>query len=209
MSNSSQSDAPLLIVGLGNPGAKYDRTRHNVGFDVIDTLAQRWQIALRENSRFKGVFGQGNGPKGLKLSLLKPSTYMNRSGESVRAVVDWYKILPSQILVVYDDMDLPLGRLRLRLKGSAGGHNGMRSLIQHLGTQDFPRLRLGIDSPKSNRVVQPDTVSYVLGRFTPTEQPIVTEILALAADASEYAIKQGVEKAMNVYNRKAAELTPT
>ena len=209
MSNPPQPDSPLLIVGLGNPGAKYDRTRHNVGFDVVDTLAQRWQIPVREQSRFKGLFGQGIGPKGRKLLLLKPSTYMNRSGESVRAVLDWYKLLPSQILVVYDDMDLPLGRLRLRLKGSAGGHNGMRSLIQHLGTQDFPRLRLGIDSPKSNRVIQPDTVSYVLGRFTPVEQPIVTEVLALAADASEYAIKQGVEKAMNVYNRKAVELTPT
>lgn len=198
---------PALIVGLGNPGAKYDRTRHNVGFDVIDILASRWQIPLRENSRFKGYFGQGLGPKGGKLSLLKPTTYMNRSGDAVRAVIDWYKFVPSSVLVIYDDMDLPLGRLRLRLKGSAGGHNGMRSLIQQLGTQAFPRLRLGIDSPKSNRVIESDTVSYVLGRFMPPEQKIVTEVLELAADAAEYAMKQGVEKAMNVYNRKAVEST--
>ena len=198
---------PALIVGLGNTGANYDRPRHNVGFDVIDILASRWQIPLRENSRFKGYFGQGLGPKGGKLSLLKPTTYMNRSGDAVRAVIDWYKFVPGSVLVIYDDMDLPLGRLRLRLKGSAGGHNGMRSLIQHLGTQEFPRLRLGIDSPKSNRVIQSDTVSYVLGRFMPPEQKIVTEVLELAADAAEYAMKQGVEKAMNVYNRKAVEST--
>ncbi len=198
-------DGLALIVGLGNPGAKYERTRHNVGFDVIDILARRWQIPVRDNSRFKGCFGQGAGPNGLKLSLLKPTTFMNRSGDSVRAVVDWYKFSPQSVLVIYDDMDLPLGRLRLRLKGSAGGHNGMRSLIQQLGTQEFPRLRLGIDSPKSNSIGQSDTVSFVLSRFMPTEQKIVTEALELAADASEYAMKQGIEKAMNVYNPKTVE----
>lgn len=196
-------DYPTLIVGLGNPGTKYDRTRHNVGFDVIDMLADRWTIPLKEQKRFKGLFGQGLGPQGIKLSLLKPTTYMNRSGDAVRAVLDWFKLSTQSILVVYDDMDLPVGRLRLRLKGSAGGHNGMRSLIQQLGTQDFSRLRLGIDSPKSNRVQGLDPVSYVLGKFSPQEQKVMRNILELAADATEYAIKNGVEKSMNRYNQKS------
>lgn len=197
------SGTPLLVVGLGNPGSKYDRTRHNVGFDVIDCLAQRWSIPLRSEKRFKGELGQGIGPKGLKLTMLKPTTYMNKSGESVRSVLDWYKWSPQSILVIYDDMDLPVGKIRLRKAGSAGGHNGMRSLIACLGTQEFPRLRLGIDSPKSNRVVQSDTISYVLGRFSPPEQKIIHEVTNLAADAVETSMKLEFETAMNRYNRQS------
>ncbi|MCM1982734.1 aminoacyl-tRNA hydrolase [Lyngbya confervoides] len=197
-----EQQTPLLVVGLGNPGQKYEKTRHNVGFEVVDLLAQRWGIALREERRLKGQWGQGQGPAGQPLALLKPTTYMNRSGAAVRAVLDWYKWPAQSVLAVYDDMDLPLGRLRLRLSGSAGGHNGMRSLISCLGTQDFPRLRLGIDSPKCPRVTDADTVSYVLGRFTAAEQGIVTEILARAADAVECALQQGVPKAMNRYNQQ-------
>ena len=197
------SETPLLIVGLGNPGSKYDRTRHNVGFDVIDCLAQRWGIVLRSEKRFKGDLGQGLGPKGLKLTLLKPTTFMNKSGESARAVLDWYKWSPQSVLVIYDDMDLPVGKIRMRKSGSAGGHNGMRSLIACLGTQDFPRLRLGIDSPKSNRVLQSDTISYVLGRFSPPEQKIMHEVMNLSADAVEVSIKQGIEIAMNRYNSQS------
>jgi PTH1 family peptidyl-tRNA hydrolase len=192
--------SPLLIVGLGNPGSKYDRTRHNVGFEVIDCLAKRWNISLGSEKRFKGDWGQGLGPKGLKLTLLKPTTFMNKSGESVRLVLDWYKWLPQTALVIYDDMDLPVGKIRLRQSGSAGGHNGMRSLIACLGTQEFPRLRLGIDSPKSNRVVESDTISYVLGRFAPPEQKIIDEVTELSADAVETSIKLGFEIAMNRYN---------
>ena len=194
---------PLLMVGLGNPGSKYDRTRHNVGFDVIDCLAKRWNIPLRPEKRFKGEIGQGLGPKGVKLTLLKPTTFMNKSGESVRAVLDWYKWSPQSVLVIYDDMDLPVGKIRLRQSGSAGGHNGMRSLIACLGTQDFPRLRLGIDSPKSNRVVQSDTISYVLGRFAPSEHKMITEVTEICADAVETSLKLGFEIAMNRYNRKS------
>ncbi|HEY9645544.1 MAG TPA: aminoacyl-tRNA hydrolase, partial [Chroococcidiopsis sp.] len=139
---------PTLIVGLGNPGAKYDQTRHNIGFDVVDALARRWQIGLTENRKFQGIFGEGFAPNRDKIRLLKPQTYMNLSGQSIRAVVDWFKLSPEAVLIVYDDMDLPLGKLRMRLSGSAGGHNGMKSAIAHLGTQDFPRLRIGIGSPK-------------------------------------------------------------
>lgn len=192
--------SPLLIVGLGNPGSKYDRTRHNVGFEVIDCLAKRWNIPIGSEKRFKGDWGQGLGPKGLKLILLKPTTFMNKSGESVRLVLDWYKWLPQTALVIYDDMDLPVGKIRLRQSGSAGGHNGMRSLIACLGTQEFPRLRLGIDSPKTNRVVESDTISYVLGRFAPPEQKIIDEVTELSADAVETSIKLGFEIAMNRYN---------
>lgn len=192
---------PQLIVGLGNPGAKYDRTRHNIGFDVVDALARTWQIGLSENRKFHGTFGEGLGPKSLKVRLLKPLTYMNNSGQAIRAVSDWYKIPPESILVIYDDMDLPVGKLRLRLSGSAGGHNGMKSTIAHLGTQTFPRLRVGIGSAKD---VHPDkdTVSHVLGHFSPGEAPIVTEVLKLAVDAVELSIKQGVEKAMSLFNNR-------
>lgn len=197
------NQTPLLIVGLGNPGQKYDRTRHNVGFDVIDCLSKRWSIPLKSEKRFKGELGQGLGPKGIKLTLLKPTTFMNRSGESVRAVMDWYKWSPESVLVIYDDMDLPIGKMRLRKSGSAGGHNGMRSLIACLGTQDFPRLRLGIDNPKSDRVLSSDTVSYVLGRFAPPEQKIIDEVTELCADAVETTVKLGFDAAMNRYNSRS------
>lgn len=125
---------PQLIVGLGNPEPKYDQTRHNIGFAAVDALARSWQIALSENRKFQGVFGEGRGPKADKIRLLKPLTYMNRSGQAIRAVTDWYKLPPESVLVIYDDMDLPLGKIRLRLSGSAGGHNGMKSAIAHLSS---------------------------------------------------------------------------
>ncbi|MBD2311970.1 aminoacyl-tRNA hydrolase [Desertifilum sp. FACHB-1129] len=198
---------PQLIVGLGNPGAKYERTRHNIGFDVVDALAKTWQISLAENKRFQGIFGEGLGPKD-KIRLLKPLTYMNLSGQAIRAVVDWYKLPPTSVLIVYDDMDLPVGRIRLRLSGSAGGHNGMKSAIAHLGTQDFPRLRVGIGSPKaaSASVKESDTVSFVLGKFSPEEQKLMPEVIQGAIAATEVSLKQGVEKAMSLYNgRNVAE----
>lgn len=196
---------PQLIVGLGNPGAKYDRTRHNVGFDVVDALSRSWQIGLSENRKFQGLFGEGIGPKATKIRLLKPLTYMNKSGQAIRAVLDWYKLPPESVLVVYDDMDLPVGKLRLRLSGSAGGHNGMKSTIAHLGTQSFPRLRIGIGSAKE---VHPDkdTVSHVLGHFSPKEAAVMAEVLNLAVDAIELSLKQGIEKAMSLYNNRSVSL---
>jgi PTH1 family peptidyl-tRNA hydrolase len=199
---SLRAGPPLgLIVGLGNPGAKYAQTRHNIGFELVDRLAQRWQIPLSEQRRFQGIFGEGV-IAGQRLRLLKPNTFMNKSGQSVRAVLDWYKLPPTEVLVLYDDMDLPVGKLRLRLGGSAGGHNGMRSLITHLGTQDFPRLRVGI-SKGTNVGAAKDTISHVLGRFTPEEQRILPEVLDMAADAIELAVRKGVEKSMSLYNGRA------
>jgi len=192
---------PQLIVGLGNPGAKYDRTRHNIGFDVVDLLAQYWHITLTEQKKFHGLFGEGLTPGG-KIRLLKPQTFMNNSGQSMRSVIDWYKLPPESVLVIYDDMDLPIGKIRMRLSGSAGGHNGMKSAIAHLGTQNFPRLRIGIGSAKTDKGDK-DTVSHVLGKFAPSEAAIMTEVVQLAADSVEYSLKHGVEKAMSLFNNRA------
>ncbi|MBO9999269.1 MAG: aminoacyl-tRNA hydrolase [Cyanobacteria bacterium SID2] len=189
---------PQLVVGLGNPEPKYDRTRHNIGFAAIDALARSWQIPLSEQRKFKGEFGEGTAT-GQKIRLLKPLTYMNRSGESIHAVVNWYKLTPESVLVVYDDMDLPVGRIRLRLTGSAGGHNGMKSTISHLGTQKFPRLRVGIGRPN---LVGNNSVSHVLGKFSPQENEIVSDVLYLVRDAIETSLKEGVEKAMSLYNNR-------
>jgi PTH1 family peptidyl-tRNA hydrolase len=193
---------PSLIVGLGNPEDKYERTRHNIGFDAVDSLARGWQFSWQQNRRFQGMFAEGRGPQGSKVLLLKPLTYMNRSGQSVRAVMDWYKLSPESLLVIYDDMDLPLGRLRLRLGGSAGGHNGMKSIISHLGSQNFPRLRIGIG--KSDRKTA--TISHVLGKFAPQEAQLVPQVLQLAVEAVEMSLKQGVQKAMSLYNNRTVEL---
>jgi PTH1 family peptidyl-tRNA hydrolase len=189
---------PQLIVGLGNPEPQYDKTRHNIGFDAADALARTWQISWSENRRFQALFGEGRGLKGNKIRLLKPLTYMNRSGQAIRAATDWYKLPPESVLIIYDDMDLPVGRLRLRLSGSAGGHNGMKSAIAHLGTQNFPRLRIGIGKSSADK----DTVSHVLGKFSPRETQIMSEVLQLTIDAVELSLKQGVEKAMSLYNSR-------
>lgn len=139
---------PQLIVGLGNPEPKYDQTRHNIGFAAVDALARSWRISLSENRKFQGAIGEGRSPNADKIRLLKPLTYMNRSGQAIRAVTDWYKLQPESVLIIYDDMDLSLGKIRLRLSGSAGGHNGMKSAIAHLSTQNFPACGLVLVNPK-------------------------------------------------------------
>ena len=187
---------PELIVGLGNPEPKYDNTRHNIGFNAVDELAKVWQLDLKENKRFQGLFAEGVAPGGKKIRLLKPLTYMNRSGQSVRAVTDWYKLEPQSVLVIYDDMDLPVGRLRIRFTGSAGGHNGMKSIISHLGNKDFPRLRIGIGKSE----VEKQTISHVLGKFAPAESKIIEEVLYISVKAIELGIKEGIEQSMNRYN---------
>jgi PTH1 family peptidyl-tRNA hydrolase len=197
---------PQLIVGLGNPGSKYDRTRHNIGFEAVDALAHRWNITLAENRKFQGMYGEGVTAGSVKVRLLKPQTYMNNSGQAIRAVLDWYKLPPESVLIVYDEMDLPVGKVRLRLSGSAGGHNGMKSAIAHLGTQSFPRLRIGIGSAKEVRA-DGDAVSHVLGRFAPDEVPVMAAVLDLVADAIDLSLKQGVEKAMNLYNNRTIPTT--
>jgi PTH1 family peptidyl-tRNA hydrolase len=193
---------PQLIVGLGNPGAKYDKTRHNIGFEAIDMLARSWGISMSENRKFQAVFGEGRGPHGEKIRLLKPLTYMNLSGQSIRAATDWFKLPPESVLVIYDDMDLAVGKIRLRLSGSAGGQKGMKSAIAHLGTQNFPRLRIGIDSPK-NFASDKDSVSHVLGQFSKAEAQIMSEVLQMVLSAVELSLRQGIAKAMSLYNSRS------
>ena len=203
MANSTNLFVPKLIVGLGNPEQKYDKTRHNIGFDAVDSLARSWQASWQENRRFQALFAEVNQPKVGKIYLLKPLTYMNLSGQSVRAVLDWYKLKPESVLVIYDDMDLPLGKLRLRLSGSAGGHNGIKSIISHLGEQNFPRLRIGIG--KSNH--KQETISHVLGKFSQSETKVVSQMLELVREAIEYSLTQGIEKTMSIYNARSVEET--
>ncbi len=188
---------PELIVGLGNPGGKYDGTRHNIGFVVVDELARSWQIPMPETKKFHGQFGEGT-ISGRKVRLLKPTTYMNNSGQAIRAVLDWYKLTPGSVLVVYDDMDLPVGRLRLRQSGSAGGQNGMKSAIAHLGTQIFPRLRVGIGTKSE------DAITHVLGSFSPAEKALVQEVVQFSVSAVEMSLRDGVEKAMSLFNNRIA-----
>ncbi|EJR84357.1 peptidyl-tRNA hydrolase [Bacillus cereus VD169] len=183
-----------LIVGLGNPGREYELTRHNIGFMAIDELAKRWNISLNEQ-KFKGVFGAGF-VNGEKVILLKPLTYMNLSGESIRPLMDYYKIDVEDFVVMYDDLDIPVGKLRLRMKGSAGGHNGVKSTISHLGTQEFQRIRMGIDRPKNGIKV----VDYVLGRFTSEEIPDVNHSIEKAADACEEWLNKPFLQIMNTFN---------
>lgn len=207
-----------LIVGLGNPGAEYERTRHNIGFMAVDALAADWSISLGKEKRFYGSFGEGRLSSFLahhgKIRLLKPTTYMNLSGQAVRACADWFKCSPENILVVYDDMDLPLGKLRLRPSGSAGGHNGMKSIISHLGTQNFPRLRLGIgrgghkndqgDQAIATKANQ-NVTSHVLGGFTTIENKVLPEIFDLTKSAITSILRDGLEKTMSLYNNRSID----
>ena len=170
--------APLqLLVGLGNPGDKYAGTRHNVGFMALERLAAQAGGSFKQQNKLHGLLAEvGVGSK--RLRLLMPQTFMNDSGRSIRAALDWFDLEPAQMLVLVDDMDLPLGRLRLRLSGGAGGHNGLRSTIAHLGGQEFPRLRIGIGAPALNPVERKQrTVGHVLGRFAPADQPVLEEVL--------------------------------
>jgi PTH1 family peptidyl-tRNA hydrolase len=187
----STSSTIRLVVGLGNPGAEYNRTRHNVGFDVVDFLASEWGLTWQQSKSWHALWAKGE-----KAILVKPASYMNRSGEPLAAVANFYKIAPSEILVVLDDMALELGRLRLRTEGGTGGHNGLESIIVHLGTEAIPRLRIGIGAAPSA-----GAVDYVLGRFFEEEIPVVKETVQRAADAVKCAIDKGVLSAMNLFNK--------
>ncbi len=194
--NNHKIVIPKLIVGLGNPERKYEKTRHNIGFEVVEYLAESWLLSWQKNQKFQGLFAEGISTNGNKIKLLKPLTYMNRSGQSVRAVLDWYKLPIESILVAYDDMDLPIGRIRLRLSGSAGGHNGIKSIISHLGGQNFPRFRIGIGKSSA----QNEAISHVLGKFSPEEAKVMSQVLKIARESVEVSLKEGVEKAMSLYN---------
>jgi PTH1 family peptidyl-tRNA hydrolase len=186
---------PRLIVGLGNPGLEYRDTRHNIGFMVVDELARRFGVSFTEEKRWHGLVAKISGAW-----LLKPQTYMNDSGRSARAVGQFYKVTPAETLAVYDDVDLPLGRVRMRLAGSAGGHNGIKSMIASLGTDSFPRLKLGI-AAESGRPAGDRLVGHVLGKFREEELPSLNLIIQTAADALINALQSGLDAAMNRFNR--------
>ncbi|GGG24612.1 aminoacyl-tRNA hydrolase [Paenibacillus abyssi] len=183
------------IVGLGNPGSNYQGTRHNVGFMAIDELARRLGIQVTQ-SKCKALMGEGNF-QGTKVVLLKPMTYMNLSGESVRAFLDYYKADLQDGIVVYDDLDTELGKIRLRYQGSSGGHNGIKSIIAHTGTQTFNRVRMGISRPQPGMAIS----DYVLSNFPKSEQEKLREMIGYTCDAIEYAIKYPFEETMGKYNR--------
>ena len=182
------------IVGLGNPGAQYEHTRHNIGFEVVNLLAERLQAPFKQ-SKFKGLCAETT-VNGEKVLLLKPMTYMNLSGESVKAAMDYYRLGTGDLLVVYDDLDLPPGKIRLRQKGSAGGHNGIKSIIHHLGTQEFNRIRIGIGRPDRDAYM-PD---YVLGRFSKEDRVKMQLAVEKSADACEAWLEKPFPVVMNFYN---------
>jgi len=191
-----------LIVGLGNPGRRYQATRHNIGFAVADELARRANVAF-EHGRANALTGRcGLGPA--SVLLVKPLTMMNLSGEAVAGLAQFFKVDAPDILVVADDVNLPLGRLRVRARGSAGGHNGFRSIIGMLGTEEFPRLRVGVGRGDPRR----DLADHVLARFDDDERPDVEASVARAADAVDVFIAEGIEAAMNRYNRWEAQAAP-
>jgi PTH1 family peptidyl-tRNA hydrolase len=180
-----------LVAGLGNPGREYQRTRHNVGFMVLDRLAADAQLPWEYAEKWKAGWAKSD------VFLVKPATYMNRSGEAVAAIASFYKIATEEILIVLDDFALPLGRLRLRTQGSAGGHNGLESVLEHFGSDAVPRLRVGIGSAPSV-----GATDYVLGRFFEEEQPLLDATLRRAADAVKCAIDKGLIAAMNLFNQQ-------
>ncbi len=185
-----------LVVGLGNPGKKYDKTRHNVGFDYIDTIAKEYGIKLKNNKKQKAEVGMGF-IDNTKVVLIKPTTFMNLSGEAVRIVMDYYGLDYEDILVVYDDLDLDIGKIKLRPKGSSGGHNGIKSIISHIGTQEFKRIKIGIG--KHQFMSTPD---YVLGKFEPDNRVHIDQAIAQSINATKHLFKTSFLDAMNDYNRK-------
>ena len=189
-----------LIAGLGNPGKQYEGSRHNAGFSSVDILADKLGISINEN-KHKGLCGKGI-IGGEKVILLKPQTYMNLSGESVRAAADFYKIQPDHIIVIYDDVSLEVGQLRIRTKGSAGGHNGIKNIIAHLGTQEFPRVKVGVGAKPPKM----DLADYVLSRFSKEDRAKMEDAFKEAAEAVEVLITDGSDRAMNRFNgHKAGE----
>lgn len=186
-----------LIAGLGNPTKKYEHTRHNIGFDVIDRLADQYNISMN-TKKFKGICGTGV-IEGRKVLLLKPQTFMNLSGISVREAADYYKLdFTQELIVIYDDIDLSPGSLRIRKKGSAGGHNGMKDIIAHLGTQEFLRIRVGAGAKREGQ----DLVNHVLGRFSGEERELVEDAIQSAAAAVGLMVRGETDAAMNQYNKK-------
>ncbi|MDO4555715.1 MAG: aminoacyl-tRNA hydrolase [Lachnospiraceae bacterium] len=185
-----------LIAGLGNPTKEYEGTRHNVGFMAIDVMSEAYGIRV-DSLKHKALIGKGV-IEGQKVILAKPVTYMNLSGEAVRAIADYYKIPPEDIIVIFDDTTLDVGRIRIRKKGSAGGHNGIKSIIAHLGTMDFPRIKVGIGAKREGQ----DLADYVLGHFSKEERANLTDVLEDVKKATALMVWDDIEEAMNQYNKK-------
>ena len=184
-----------MIVGLGNPGTEYENTRHNTGFKVIDKIASLWNVPVekKKGKSLYGVYGTGEN----RVVLLKPQTYMNLSGDSVRKMMDFFKIAPEDIIVIYDDMDLPVGAVRLRAKGSAGGHNGMKSVLANTGNAEIKRIRVGVGDRG-----YAEAKDYVLGNFTKDDAETMKESIEHAAKAAMAAMEKPFERVMSDYNRK-------
>ena len=183
-----------IIVGLGNPGQEYGATRHNVGFMTVDKLAEKWSITTWRE-RYNGLVAEYRGEE--TVLLVKPQTYMNLSGRAIVPLVNFYKVQLNEITVIYDDLDLPAGRLRLRLKGGSGGHRGIESMLYELGNDDFNRVRIGIGRPPQGW----ETANYVLGRFNGEEAPVISEAIDQAVSAVECILQEGFTKAMNKFNK--------
>jgi PTH1 family peptidyl-tRNA hydrolase len=184
------------IVGLGNPGTQYAKTRHNVGFMAVDEAAKAWGISVAPQVKFKALVGEGH-VKGHKVFLIKPMTYMNLSGESIRAFMDFYKADLQDGLVLYDDLDTTFGQIRLRYQGSPGGHNGIKSIIQHTGTQIFNRIRIGVSRPLPGS----DIANYVLSDFRKEEEKELPNVLATTLDAMEFSLEHSFERTMAKFNK--------
>ena len=189
-----------IIVGLGNPEPEYENTRHNMGFDVINKLARKNDISLNK-TKYNAIYGTGI-IKNEKVILIKPQTFMNNSGESVVEFVRFYKEPLEKVIVVYDDMDTDVGKIRVRAKGGPGSHNGMKSLVHELKSEDFPRIRVGIGKPKNEF----DRIDYVIGKIPNEEYVVLQQGEDLAVDAVEYWIEKGIDNAMNVYNIKGVSI---
>src|SRR3954471_14856978 len=190
-----------LIVGLGNPGRQYAKTRHNAGFMAVERLAKEWRADWSTEKKFKArVARKERGEQ--KLLLCQPETFMNSSGESVGPLCDYYQVTPGKLLVIVDDADLPFGEIRLRPKGSSGGHHGLESISQHLGTQDFPRLRIGIgrEDPSLREITD-----YVLAQFGTADAELLEKVLQRACDQVECWLKDGILKAMSLFNGPVAQ----
>jgi len=195
LGDTVSADDRWLIVGLGNPGSEYDATRHNIGFAVVDELVQRCSVGLRRHRRAHAQTAEGH-LGGHPVVLAKPSTYMNRSGDAVSGLAGFYRIAAERVMAVHDELDLPLGSLRIKSGGGSGGHNGVKSISASLGTPDFLRIRLGIGRPPG----QMDPATYVLRRFASTERDEAAIAVQRGADAATAIIEQGLAKAQNIYN---------
>ena len=203
------SAKPKFVVGLGNPGKEYAATRHNIGFAVLDRLAEELDCSFRKKWRFSAEVAEAALPDAGKVVLAKPRTYMNRSGVAVGALLNWLKLAPAEMLVIVDDADLPLGQIRLRASGGSGGHNGLRSIIETLGgNEGFARLRVGIGRPSTEAGAAPrgaDITGHVLGKFATPQRELAEQAVATAVEAVGCCLREGLAEAMNQFNRRKSE----